>query len=357
MDTQSHSLVTPPPMQSGDRVAIVSPSSGVASDFHNVFSLGVSRLCDLFDLEPVIFPTARQGSGFLADHPRARAADIHTAFRDPRITGVIATIGGSDQIRVLDHLYSDTLRKNPTRFYGMSDNTNIGLFLWRAGLISYNGGQLMNELAVRGSLPEYTERFVRRAFFEESMGEIEPSDEWSDEPTGWWSDETLPKCPPTYEPNPGWEWYGQSARVRGPLWGGCRAVVDQHLRTERFLPSTDRLEGAILALELSAECPAPEDVGSSLERLAKYGLLEQFAGVIIGRTPAQSREQQPSRAEQTQYRESIRTVIRREIAHYNPDIPLVFGLDWGHTVPTIPLPLGADTTIDAQERRIIFEQQ
>jgi len=357
MDAPFRSFITPPPMQPGDKVAIVAPSSGLAAEFHDVFKLGVSRGRDLFDLDPVIFPTARQGSGFLTDHPRARAADIHAAFRNPRIKGVIATIGGSDQIRVLDYLDSDMLRENPTRFYGMSDNTNIGLCLWRAGLVSYNGGQLMNELAVKGSLPTYTERFVRRAFFGESMGELEPSDEWSDEPTEWWSDETLPESSPTYEPNTGWEWYGQSVRVNGPLWGGCRSVVDQHLRTERFLPPTDKLEGTILALELSTECPKPKDVASSLKRLGERGLLERFAGVIVGRTPAQNLEHQPSRAEQTRYRDSIRMVIRREIAHYNPDIPLVFGLDWGHTIPTVPLPLGANITINALEKRIAFEQQ
>jgi len=63
-------FVTPPPLEPGDKVAIVAPSSGGASNARHVFELGLERLQSTFRLEPVVYPTARQGDGFLAVLPR-----------------------------------------------------------------------------------------------------------------------------------------------------------------------------------------------------------------------------------------------------------------------------------------------
>jgi len=68
-------FVTPTAMEPGDRIAVVAPSSGGASNAPHVFELGLERLETVFDLEPVVSPTARQSDGFLADSPRARAAE------------------------------------------------------------------------------------------------------------------------------------------------------------------------------------------------------------------------------------------------------------------------------------------
>jgi len=176
---------------------------------------------------------------------------------------VFATIGGADQLRVLKHLDPDVLREHPTRFYGMSDNTNLGLYLWREGVVSYNGAQLLNEIATPGGIPEYTERYCRRAFFEETVGELEASDEWTDAPSHWWADRSLMDERPAYEPNPGWQWAGGTEPVSGRLWGGCRAIIDWHLASDRYLPAAERLDGAVLCIETAQDLPSPTMVGGA----------------------------------------------------------------------------------------------
>ncbi len=79
---------------------------------------------EVFDLEPVEYPTATADPEWLANNPEARAVEVMNAFRDPDISAVIANIGGHDQITILPYLDGDVLRENPTRFYGYSDNTN-----------------------------------------------------------------------------------------------------------------------------------------------------------------------------------------------------------------------------------------
>jgi len=311
-----------------------------------VFELGLRRLREVFDLDPVVYPTARQGDRFLGDNPRARAADIHTAVRDPEIRGVVATIGGNDQLRVLEYLDPDHLREHPTRFFGMSDNTNMQLLLWRAGIVSFNGAQLMNELAVPGELPAYTEAFCRRAFFEERIGELRPAEEWTDEPSTWWTEPAEMDTPPEYEPNPGWRWEGARRAVEGQLWGGTQAILAWQLATDRYLPEPHRLDGAVLCLETAETVPRPDEVRGTLMSLGERGLLERFDGVLVGRPPTRSHLTEPPREEREAYREQLYETVLEQVGRYNPAAPVVLGLDWGHTTPTAPLPLGGRVHLD-----------
>lgn len=257
-------FLTPPPLSPGDRVAVVAPSSGGARDASQVLGLALERLESTFDLEPVVYPTARQSTAFLEANPRARAADLHAAFRDPETSGVFATIGGWEQLRVLRYLTPAVAREHPTRFYGMSDNTNVALALWNVGVVSFNGAQLLNELGVPGELPAYTERYCRRAFFDASLGDLEPADAWTDEPNTAWDDPDQLHEPPDYESNDGWRWAGGDGRADGRMWGGCRAIVEWQLATGRYLPEPAALDGAVLGLEVAEHLPSAPEVGATL---------------------------------------------------------------------------------------------
>jgi muramoyltetrapeptide carboxypeptidase LdcA involved in peptidoglycan recycling len=270
-------FVTPPALDAGDRVAVVAPSSGGARSAPHVLSLALDRLRDRFDLDPVVHPTARQGDEFLAAHPRARAAAVHEAFRDPDIRAVFATIGGDDQLRVLRHLDPAVLREHPTRFFGMSDNTNLGLYLWREGVVSYNGGQLLNQVGTPGRLPAFSERYLRRALFEPSLGDLEAAPRWTDDTVDW-SEPDYAETTPEYEPAPGWTWAGGETPVAGRVWGGCLAIVDWHLASDRYLPDPERLDGAVLAVETSEELPSAPEVRRTLMCMGERGLLGRFDG-------------------------------------------------------------------------------
>lgn len=347
-------FITPPAMESGDNVAVIAPSSGGARNAPHVLELALERLRTVFDLDPVVYPTARQGDAFLAANPRARAADVHAAFEDPDITGIFATIGGWEQLRILNHLDPAVLREHPTRFFGMSDNTNLALALWNCEIVSYNGAQLMNEIAVPGELPEYTERYCRRAFFEDTIGELTPAPEWTDEPAPW-GDPAAFESPPAYEPNPGWQWAGSETPVTGRLWGGCRAIVEWQLATDRYLPEPDELDGAVLALETAEDLPNPTNVAGTLMCLGERGLLERFGAVVVGRAPGRSFLEKPPQEERKAYRSRVYDAIIEQVERYNPHAPIVCGIDWGHTTPIAPLPIGGRVTVDPGQETITVE--
>jgi len=81
-----------------------------------VYKQGLNRIRGIFELVPIEFPTACQSPDYLSQNPQARAKDIKEAFSDSSTKGIIATIGGIDQIRILPFLDNELLTRNPKIF-------------------------------------------------------------------------------------------------------------------------------------------------------------------------------------------------------------------------------------------------
>ncbi|PSQ44172.1 LD-carboxypeptidase [Halobacteriales archaeon SW_7_68_16] len=343
----------PPAAEPGDGVAIVAPASGLAAEYEAVYDYGIERI-EAFGLDPVPYPTATADDDYLYDHPEKRARDVESAFRDPEIAAVIATIGGNDQIRVLDRLDTDVLAANPTRFFGFSDNTNIALALWNEGIVSYHGGMVMTQWAQPGAMFDHTERYLRRALFEDELGDVEPAPAFSDEPADF-DGPTLDE-PRGREDNPGHGWAGADETVAGRVWGGCLEILDVGFVTDRYLPPDEALDGRVLAVETSEELPGPELVRRVLMAMGERGVLERFAGVLVGRPIARAHDKPRDREWRKSYRADLRDAIETVVSRYNPDAPIVTGLDFGHTHPNVPIPIGGRVEIDPGEKRVSFSE-
>ncbi|WP_435332771.1 S66 family peptidase [Haloarchaeobius sp. TZWWS8] len=348
-------FVTPPPVEPGDRVAIVAPASNVAAEFPHVYELGLSRIRDEFGLEPVEYPTATKPADWLYDEPDARARDVMDAFRDPEVSAVIANIGGNDQIRMLDHLDPAVLRQNPTRFYGWSDNTNLALTLWNEGIVSYYGGSTLLEYAMDGGMFDYTVEYLERALFDETIGEWEEADRFTDQP-GDWEDPRSLDYHRDIEPADGRTWAGGDEPVEGRIWGGCFEILDQWLVHGGYVPDPEVLEGCILAIETSEELPDTGLITGWLQALGERGFLQRFDGFLVGRACARNHTEAGDwpRHEREAYRENQREVFETVIPQYNPDAPIVLDCEFGHTYPTCPIPIGGLARLDPDSESIVL---
>lgn len=345
-------FVTPPPMEPGDQVAILAPAGPHAQRYPHVLELGLDRLRNVFDLEPVLYPSVKWDPETLAEHPEKRARELERAFKDPAIAGVIATIGGYDQIKVLPHLDPTVFTEHPTRFYGYSDNTNFTSFLWNCGIVSYQGPMVLTELAMQGELFEYTTEYAQRAFFEETIGEITAPEVFTDDDLDWNDPATLEQRR-EIENHPGHAWAGGGESVRGRLFGGNLSAIAELAIADRELPSTKDLDGAILALETSEIIPPSWYVLFVLQSLGERGVIRAIDGIVVGRAKARSLYVSKSPDERAEYREEQRSEIEEVVMDYNPDIPIVFDVAFGHTSPTVPLPIGGELTLDPSQNRII----
>jgi muramoyltetrapeptide carboxypeptidase LdcA involved in peptidoglycan recycling len=340
-------FVYPPKPAPGDRVAVLSPSGRAAAYFPAPLELGLRRLRDEFELEPVEYPTTRAAEA----SPEERARDVEAAFADPGIRAVLTSIGGEDELKVLAHLDPDVLAANRKPFYGYSDNTNLHLFLWNLGLVSYHGGAVMVQLGRPGSMHPLTRESLRRGLFTRDTYTLEPACDFLDEESSWENPANL-ATEPTMLPADGWSWHGPEIVATGPAWGGSIEVVDFHLRTNRYLLPEEAYDGAVLFLETSEELPSASFVYRVLMAMGERGLLARFAALLWARPKAWSFEHRNPPDEKQRYTEEQREAVLRVMAEYNPGAPVVRGVEFGHTDPQHVLPSGGTVTVDAVRRRI-----
>ncbi|MFB6180640.1 MAG: LD-carboxypeptidase, partial [Candidatus Nanohalobium sp.] len=126
------SFKLPEKLEKGDKIALVGIGDGPSKqEYPKHFERGKKRLEEVFNLEPVEFPSVRMSRTEKRKNLGKRAEDLEDAFRDDEIKGVLAPVGGSDQIKLLNHISPEVLKEDPTRFYGYSDNTVLNSFLWK----------------------------------------------------------------------------------------------------------------------------------------------------------------------------------------------------------------------------------
>lgn len=346
-------FILPPRLKKGDKVAIVSPSAGLPFLFPGVYQLGLKRLREVFHLEPVEFPTALKSPEYLQKNPRARADDLNAAFADSSIKGIIATIGGNDQIRILPFLDGKCIAANPKIFLGYSDNTNFHLFLWNLGIISYYGGNLMNQFGMQGRMHDFTVDSLKKALFEKSIGEIHSSPEWTDVDLNWEDPQNLLKTRPMFK-SEGWIWHNEkNPPVQGKLWGGCLEVIDFHLSVKRFIPQLDRLSGSILYLETSEEMPTEGFVYRFIASLGELGILKKFKAILCGRPKTQFCGKVPPDGSE-RYAIHQREAVKKALSDYECDFPVIFNLNFGHADPQTIIPNGGEVLIDCARKTISF---
>jgi muramoyltetrapeptide carboxypeptidase LdcA involved in peptidoglycan recycling len=235
----------------------------------------------------------------------------------------------------------------------MSDNTCLAAAHWEAGVVSYYGGQLMNQIATPGALPAYTERYLRRALFESALGRYESAETWTDDVVPW-SRADYTETDPDYEPAPDPTWVVPDGvgEIDGRVWGGCLAVLRWLAAADRHVPK--RLDGAVLAIETAEDLPEARRVRWTLRALGERGLLRQVDAVLVGRPRTRNRSEDPGPEARETYRREQREAVEGTVRRYNPSAPIVFDLDFGHTTPTLPLPIGGRIVVDPGGRSIRF---
>lgn len=334
--------------RSGDRVAVLSPSSGLPGLFPLPYERGLRRLRDDFGLEPVEYPTTRT----MGATPRERAADLHAAFADPGIKAVIASIGGEDQITVLPHLDPGLLRAHPKPFFGYSDNTNLLLFLRDVGIVGYHGGSVMVELGRPGAMHPATADSLRAALFTPGPYELTPSDACGDVDAPWDDPHAL-ASEPVMEPSDGWSWHNADRVVEGNGWGGNLEVLSWLLMADRLIRPADTYAGDVLFLETSEEMPRADEVHRILRSMGERGLLRQFPALLMGRAKSWSFEQRFDAPAKAHFRRQQREAVLRALDRYAPDTMAVFDVDLGHTDPQLVVPVGGRIRVDGPTRRIV----
>lgn len=138
-------MVKPRALRPGAMLGIVSPASAVPRELVERGIAELQRLGYRTRLSPHTFDRGPLNyAGSVAD----RVADLHAAFADPEVDGIICTRGGWGAAELLPHLEPGLIRENPKAFLGYSDITTLHLWLEReANLVSFQAPMVASDLA------------------------------------------------------------------------------------------------------------------------------------------------------------------------------------------------------------------
>ena len=338
-----------PKLKKGDKIAILSPSFAAPGKWPRVYELGLKRLREVFELEPVEFPVTKK----IGASKEERSKDLIDSFENKEIKAVIASLGGDDQITYIKNLPAAPFINNPKPFFGFSDNTHFENFLWLHGIPSYYGGSLFTEFAMQKQMDPYTIEYLKHALFDEGEFELKPSDVYNDMGLDWNDPANLDK-ERVYEKNDGWFWDG-TQNAEGITWGGCVESIDELLRHGVQIPSLQDFENVVLFTESSEEIPSADYIYRVYRALGERGILQRVKAVITGRPKAWEFGKERNAEEKGAYRKSQREAITKAVRQYNQSIPIVHNIDIGHTAPQIPLPNGKRIRIDAKDKKIFID--
>lgn len=138
-------IVKPKALKAGATLAIVSPASVVKPE---LVVAGCAALEGL-GYRCIVSPHALdRGPLNYAGTLQDRLADLHAAFADPTIDGIVCSRGGWGSAELLPLLDKSLVRANPKPFMGYSDLTSIHLWLrHEIGLVSFQAPMVASDFA------------------------------------------------------------------------------------------------------------------------------------------------------------------------------------------------------------------
>ena len=242
----------PVPLNPGDTVGLVSPSSAVDDSFNLQLA---QEVLEALGFRVKTGKHYRDRRGHLAGLDAGRADDINTMFADSEVGAVVCVRGGSGGARLLPLLDYDVIRANPKALLGYSDVTALHCAIQaQTGLVTFHGPN------GSGSWNRFNADQFRRLFFERELMQYRNVDDPGDE--------LVQRRNRTVTIAGG--------KARGELVGGNLTVLTA-LAGSPYMPDFD---GKILFLEDVSE--APYRVDRMFSTLKLMGALDRIAGFIFG---------------------------------------------------------------------------
>ncbi len=129
----------PPKLEAGDEVRVVSPAVSLGFIAPDQRELAAERWGRL-DLKISFSPNAEVLDRFDSSPVEARVSDLHGAFADPSVKGILTTPGGYNSNQLLGRLDFCLIRDNLKVLCGFSDITALATAIHaRTGVVSYSG--------------------------------------------------------------------------------------------------------------------------------------------------------------------------------------------------------------------------
>lgn len=336
--------IKPQVLQKGDKVAIVSLSSGSLGEEKRIhkYIIAKKRLEDEFGLEVVTTQNALKGKQYIYEHPEKRAEDLMDAFKDKSIKAIICAIGGDDTIRLLPYIDYDIIKNNPKIFMGYSDSTVNHFMMNKANLVSFYGPCITVEFGEYVKMFDYTKEAIFNILFQYSDElEIKSSEYWTDDHVSW-EESNINIGKQLKKEKYGYEVIQGSGYIEGEILGGCIDVFPMMVGTEIW-PTLDEWKNKILFIETSEEKISPTLLLYYLRNLGAQGIFNVVNGIVVGKP------------EDEAYYHEYKDIYLKVLKEFNCEqLPILYNINVGHAKPTGILPLGIKVSIDFDNKKLML---
>ena len=217
--------IVPAKLAAGDEIRVVAPARGIRIIGQESREIAAQRFAALGLKVSFGSNTTDENWDMTGSSPiEDRIADIHEAFADKNVKAVFTIIGGANSNQLLPYLDYELIKANPKIFCGFSDITALlnGIYAM-TGLETYSGPHYSSFGMKHGF--DYTLENMRKMLMGSGVNEVEPSEEWSDDP--WFINQEKRE----FIKNEGY-WNIHNGEAEGTIVGGNLGTFDLLLGTK-----------------------------------------------------------------------------------------------------------------------------
>ncbi|MBP1045461.1 LD-carboxypeptidase [Enterococcus sp. BWM-S5] len=322
-------MIIPEKLKAADEIRVISPSSSIERtggiEANKAAEETLQRMGFKVSFGQHILENDVLGSAAI----ESRVDDIHQAFLDENVKGILTSIGGFNCNELLPHLDYDLIKRNPKILCGYSDITALSNAIYtRTGLVTYSGPHYTS--FKMKMLQDYQMESFKDILMNKGEHLLTASAFWSNDP--WFL--------PNYSPNiltGKWQVYSEGVAT-GISIGGNIGTFNL-LQGTIYQPMEENVIGFV---ELEEEA----DFRDFTRELASFlQVHSQPKALLIGRFPQETGVTE----------ERLLTVLNKYPILSN--IPVIYDMDFGHTQPIFTFPIGQVITVDTFNKQLIFSDE
>lgn len=315
-------MIYPKKLKAGSHIRVIAPSRSfkiISEETREIakkrfaemgITVSYSKHCDEID-------------DFVSSSITSRIEDLHEAFADKSVDGILTAIGGFNTNQLLDEIDYNLIKNNPKIICGFSDITCLcHAITTKTDVVTYSGPHFSSFGMAKGF--DYSLEYFKKCLLETEPYQVFPAKQVSND--AWFLDQENR----TFTPNSGF-WLlnkGENDTLEGKLIGGHVRCISS-LQGTSYWPS---LKDSILFLEEDEETNAVL-FDRLLQSIIHQADFKYVKALIIGRFRPES---------------EITRGLLEQIIHTKKnlnDIPVIANVDIGHSTPIITYPIGGRISV------------
>ena len=321
-------MIYPKKLTEGSHIRVIAPSRSFNIISDNCREIAIEQFRKL-GIKVSYSKHADEIDDFLSSSIQSRLDDLHEAFQDKSVDGILTAIGGFNTNQLIDKIDYDLIKRNPKIICGYSDITCLThAITTKTGMVTYSGPHFSSFGMIKGF--EYTLEYFKKCLMSDQPYQINPTPVYSDDM--WFIDQEKRN----FRPNENYYIINtvDKQKISGRIVGGHVRCIASLQGTE-FWPD---LTNSVLFLEEDEEI-SPQVFDRMLQSLIHQKDFKSVKAILIGRFQDATKMS----------KELLTQIIKTKEALKN--IPVIANIDIGHTTPIITYPIGGKIDIDLTDSK------